>query len=476
MNNSFEINYIRKCLALLETRLNWGDSSEWTSYDFEKLSAAIAESTGVTLSITTLKRLWGKLKYNNIPTTTTLNTLAQFAGYSDWRDFKRQVPLEPGDIAAGGGMEATDGVQGYNGGQTAGTEQAIKRIEAPDEAATAQTEALVPKPQQQAGTTRATSPEGPIKNTRKWAWWLLGLLPAAAALYLLLIANGKPGSPVNPNDYSFSSNKIRSTGVPNSVIFNYNAAAAKDSVFISQSWDIRRKVAVPRQEKTYSAIYYTPGYFRAKLMVGKQIVKEHDLMIASNGWLATMGNDEGVPLYFKKEEVEKHGEVMVDEKLLSQYHIALQPKPPVLRFFYVQDMGDLKSDQFIFETTLKSDFNEGTAACQRVEILILGKEDIIAIPLCAKGCVGDLALYAAGTTVHSRDADLSGFGCDLDRWVTLRVEAKDGHMQFIVNGQTAYALTLPGKATDIVGLQYRFNGTGAVKDTRFIKGDKVIHF
>jgi hypothetical protein len=291
-----------------------------------------------------------------------------------------------------------------------------------------------------------------------------------------LIANGKPGSPVNPNDYSFSSNKIRRSGVPNSVIFSYDAAAAKDSVFISQSWDIRRKVAVPRQEKTYSAIYYTPGYFRAKLIVGKQIVKEHDLMIGSNGWLATVGNEDAVPLYFKKEAVEKNGEVAVDEKLLSQYHIALQPSPPVLRFFNVQELGGIKSDAFIFETTLKSDFHEGTAACQRVEILILCKNDIIAIPLCAKGCVGDLTLYAGGTTVQSREADLSKFGCDLDHWVTLRVEAKDRHMQFIVNGQTAYALTFPNAASDIVGLQYRFNGTGAVKDTRFIKGDQVIRF
>ncbi|HEY9257013.1 hypothetical protein [Chitinophaga sp.] len=442
MNNSFEINYIKKCLALLETRLNWGASSEWTSYDFEKLSIAIEDATGVTLSITTLKRLWGKLKYTHIPTTTTLNTLAQFAGYNDWRDFKKQVPLEPVDIATGEQMEAT-----------------------------------IPIPQWHAGTTPATSPEGqvyPAKPSRKWAWWLLVLVPMAAAIYLLLISNDKPGAPVNPSDYSFSSNKIRTSGVPNSVIFNYDAAAAKDSVFISQSWDISRKVAVPKQQKSYSAIYYTPGYFRAKLMVGKQIVKEHDLLIGSNGWLATMGNDDAVPLYFKKEAVEKNGEVAVDEELLSQYHIALQPEPPVLRFFNVQELHDLKNDQFIFETTLKSDFHEGKAACQRVEILILGKNDIIAIPLCAKGCVGDLALYAGGTTVQSRDADLSGFGCDLDQWVTLRVEAKDRHMQFIVNGQTAYALTFPNAATDIVGLQYWFTGTGAIKDTRFIKGDTII--
>ncbi|WPQ63248.1 hypothetical protein SIO70_00025 [Chitinophaga sancti] len=50
-------------MSLIETRLNWGKSSEWTNYDFEKLSVAIQDKTGVTLSVTTLKRLWGKLKY-----------------------------------------------------------------------------------------------------------------------------------------------------------------------------------------------------------------------------------------------------------------------------------------------------------------------------------------------------------------------------------------------------------------------------
>lgn len=289
MNNSFEINYIRKCLALVEARLNWGPGSEWTSYDFEKLSTAIAEATGVTLSITTLKRLWGKLKYTNIPTTTTLNTLAKFAGYDDWREFKKLVPLEQGD------MESH-------------IDMSLQPTEAT--AQTPQPAPPLPIPQRHAGTTSPTSPEGVTHHTktpRKWAYWLLGLLPLAALSYLLLTSNGKPGSPINPNDYSFSSNKIMRSGVPNSVIFNYDAKAAKDSVFISQSWDIRRKIAVPRQEKTYSAIYYTPGYFRAKLIVGKQIVKEHDLMIASNGWLATVGNDGAVPLYFRKDAVEKNG-------------------------------------------------------------------------------------------------------------------------------------------------------------------------
>ncbi|MBO9727254.1 MAG: hypothetical protein J7623_01320 [Chitinophaga sp.] len=432
MTNSEELYDIKRCLLLAEDRLNRGSADAWSSYDFEALSIAIATDTGVTLSVTTLKRLWGKLKYAHIPTTTTLNTLAQFVGYKDWRDFKNQT-------APPGKLNTT-------------------RLE----------------PQPPIHNTALISPEKiPAKRiSRKWAWGLLLLLPFL--VYGLLSLNNRSTAPVDPSAYIFRCDKIRRSGVPNSVIFHYRALAATDTVFIAQSWDVSRKTAVPIDKTEHSSIYYTPGYFRAKLMVGQQIVKEDDLMIASDGWVTLIENESGAPLYFKKDEVERNETISVDEALLSQYHLPLQPSPPALRFFNVQDMGALKNDQFVFETTLKSDFHRGSAACQNVQVLILCKNDVIIVPLCAKGCVGDIFLYAAGRDVSSKQADLSGFGCDLDQWATLRVEAKNKQMRFIVNGQTAYTLTLPHTPTDIVGLQYRFSGTGAIKDTRFINGNQVI--
>ncbi|SIO38240.1 hypothetical protein [Chitinophaga niabensis] len=421
MNNSLEINYIKKCLALAEARLGWGDSHDWTSYDFEKLSETIREATGVTLSVTTLKRLWGKLKYDNIPATTTLNTLAQFAGYEDWREFKRR------EAAAVPGVSEQPEVV-----------MAVK-----------------------------TKP-----RRRKWEYGLAVLLPLIIVVYLLFLSNTTIR--INKEDYQFRSNTTVTSGVPNSVIFTYDASAAgNEKVSISQSWDIRRKVTVPADQKEYSTIYYTPGYFRAKLIIGEQIVKEHDLMISSGGWLALAEQGSGVPVYFKKEESLKDSAIVVDETLLSAYHLPLQPSPPKLRIYNVQDLG-IRNDHFTFETSLKSEYREGTAACQRVEVLILCKNDMIMIPLCAEGCVGDLVLVANGTVAKSSNANLSGFGCDLSQWVKLKVEAKNKQMDFFVNGTKAYTLSFSAEPTDIVGLQYRFQGTAAVKNTRFTKDDRVI--
>ena len=42
------------------------------------------------LSHVTLKRVWGKVKYESLPSTHTLDTLVQYLGYESWRDFRSQ--------------------------------------------------------------------------------------------------------------------------------------------------------------------------------------------------------------------------------------------------------------------------------------------------------------------------------------------------------------------------------------------------
>ena len=81
---------IEKTIKLYESNTGWGDSNEWTNQDFVLLSEKIQERTGAPLSYMTLKRVWGKVKYDSLPTTHTLNTLVQFLGYENWRDFRSQ--------------------------------------------------------------------------------------------------------------------------------------------------------------------------------------------------------------------------------------------------------------------------------------------------------------------------------------------------------------------------------------------------
>lgn len=409
-----------KCLRIIEGNLGWGNSEEWSNYDFSKLSDEVHIRTHVRLSITTLKRIWGKLKYENVPTLTTLNVLAQFAGFSGWRSFCNQV--DPSETTI---------VSDHS------TDKTIRPV-----------------------------------SRRLNRYWLLIPFPIIAIAYFVIFAKQK--APLNPDQFEFRADKMVTEGVPNSVVFHYDATAAKtDSIFIVQTWDFRRKKLVSKLNNEHSAIYYYPGFFRTRLIADEEIVKSHDLWITSDGWLCLQEEDP-VPLYFKKEEYTKEDQIEINEETLANYNLTLLPHPPQIRFFNQSDMGDMMSDNFTFETKLKNEFTDGTGVCQFVQVLIQCKDDIIIIPLSAKTCIGDMQLVFCGASVVSDDADLSKFGCDLNKWTTLRVETKNKKATIFVNGMIAYSLDFPNTPTGVVGVQYRFNGVGAVKDTWFEYGNKRI--
>ncbi len=418
---------LQECLQLIETQWQRGSSAEWTSYDFEKLSEAVSASTGITLSVSTLKRVFGKVSYGNMPSTHTLNTLARFAGFEDWNGFCR----------VSGQVRPADGQASV----TAGT---------------------APTPVSSAATARR-----PLAR-----WWPLLLLPIALLGYSLLSSKKNAHIiPADPSAYVFTCNKIRSEGVPNSVIFHYRApAGAGDSVFIAQTWDVSRKKAVLTGERDYSAIYYYPGYFNAKLMVDTQIIRTHDLFITSNGWLA-LAEAGPVPTYFTKTEVQRKEGIGVDSTILNRYHLIGQQAAPAIRLYYVRDFQGLSSRDFQFETTFRNGSHQGSAACQYAQVLILEKNGVFVIPLAARGCVGDLQLWVDNHRVSSQDADLSGFGCDLTQWTNLKVSCSHGMATFFVNGHSAYSLRVPDAPSDIVGVQYRFSGTCAVQQAQFVAAD-----
>jgi hypothetical protein len=435
-------SHIEECLRLIETKWQRGNREEWSSYDFEKLNTAIFDTTGVSLSVSTLKRLFGKVSYPNLPAVHTLNTLARFAGFEDWNDFRQRHPSPPSTAAL--------------------QQNTIPAFQ----------QTTIPAPQQTTIPATAPTTRGPRPALTRW--WPLLLLPLAILLYSLLNSrNGNHPLP-NPSQYSFTANKIISEGVPNSVVFHYRTPVnPTDSVFIVQTWDMSRRIAVPPTGTDYSAIYYYPGYFKAKLIVDTQIVRTHDLMITSNGWLA-LAQADPVPIYFKKEEVARKEGIEVDSNTLARYHLTLQPAAPRVRLFYIKDLGDLSDSAFTFETTLKTGPPQGSGVCQNVQVLIQCKNDVFIIPLAAKACIGDIGLYAAGAMATSRNADLSGFGCDLTQWTTLRVTSSHRHLTFLVNGKPAWSANFPDNPEDIVGVQYRFTGTCAVKNARFTTTNRTI--
>jgi hypothetical protein len=432
MEIELENDLLQKCLLQIEVHLNWGSSETWTNQDFETLSEKIQLETGTLLSVTTLKRIWGKVKYESNPTITTLNALAQFIHFESWRVFT-QHQLAP------------------DRNSKTIFDQSHKQVS-----------------------------EGKKDSRKKWKWSLAivtTIFCGSVIFYLFSFENQKQaGSLVGGNldtaAFQFTSKKIVSVGVPNSVVFNYDASAAgsSDSIFIQQSWDKNLTQSVSRQEHSHSSIYYYPGFFLARLIVNHQIVKYHPLFIQTNGWLPLVEQNP-IPVYFNETDARQNGFIGLSMATLKASNITLQPQTPWIDYYNVRNFGDLQTDNFIFETQVRNDFLGGSGACGNTEIKILAEGSAIVIPLSVKGCISDLRLYLLDHEINGKNQDLSAFGCDLSQWVNVRVEVVNNFLGIYVNGVKANETSLTAPATKITGLVFRFQGTGSVKSVVLDKVD-----
>jgi hypothetical protein len=290
----------------------------------------------------------------------------------------------------------------------------------------------------------------------------------SAGAYLLIALKSPPK--VDSTLFSFSSKKVVDEGVPNTVIFDYDATAASpaDSVFIQQSWDSRLSRQVPYDQRQHTSIYYIPGFFEAKLVVNGQIVKEHNLLITTNGWLplveqprsagALREGEPGTPVYFKQEDAIHDGVLSLPVEKLEQTNINMQPNPPWTAFYYVRDFGGLMSDDMVFETSLRNDYSEGANACQYVEIRLQFEGPAVLIPLSAKGCVSNIGIADTDGTQRG----LSAFGSDFKDWVNVKCVIKEKVAEIFVNNQSAIKLRVTGGRAKMVEVGYRFQGTGSV--------------
>src|SRR4051812_16936522 len=79
------------CKRLTREKLGWAPIEEWRNYEFTELGDKIYDVTSVQLSITTLKRIFGKIRYDNLPSSSTLNALAIFLGFQSWMDLRSNM-------------------------------------------------------------------------------------------------------------------------------------------------------------------------------------------------------------------------------------------------------------------------------------------------------------------------------------------------------------------------------------------------
>jgi hypothetical protein len=409
---------LKHLLTIIEQQLDWGDPSAWQTKDFEILNELILEKTKVSLSESTLRRIWGRVEYNHLPSTTTLDTLSKFAGFDSWRAFTRQSkPVVP-----------------YQ-----------KTIEKP----------LV-KPKGRSG------------------WWIaVALVVIAVTGFSLISMYVKKTSSASKETVLFNTKPV-TRSLPNSVIFTYDVKTNPgDSVFIQQSWDPDTRVTIDKDKHQFTSVYYRPGFYHAKLGVNNKVVKENLLMIPTTGWLGLIAHYP-IPVYLDQKEFMSLDGMKVPSSLIYQKNIPLGPQPPTVEYYNVGNFEPVPLKEFSFTTEIKNNFSEGAAACQFTSVILFTDYTPVIVQLSAKGCVSDLRLLNGGYFISGKDNDLSGFGVDFTQWTKLTCKSAGPKIQYFINDKLVYESLRPLYNENIIGIGYNFQGTGEVKNVKLDKGNKTV--
>ncbi len=395
-----EHKLVQKCLLEIEENLEWGSSDFWHNDVFIELSETIQQHTQVLLSPTTLKRIWGKVNYKSAPSISTLNTLSQFAGYINWRDFKlkneSQKPLW---------LE--------------------KRI---------------------------------LQNMGIIVTSAAVLTIVFISFYSMIGSNQNKLKEIDLTKIEFSSQPI-TDGLPNSVVFDFDLNhITSDSIYIQQFWDVTKTIKINPEQNQATGIYYYPGYFGAKLLIDGKLIKEHDLFISSEEWIGTI-DYKPVPKYVQSKDL-FHNNLSFSKPILQE--ITANSTPIVSSFHLVKDFKDSSGDNLSIKTSVRNVYKEKWAVCQSLKIVVLGTNGALVIPFSIPGCVSDINLMLNDVYLNGKEHDLSVFGVDLSEFRTIGINIKEKHVIVLIDDKEIYSGLYNKSIGNIVGFRYRFLGAGEV--------------
>ena len=411
---------IQQLVEQIEAQLGWGGGAQWSNRDFEKLSERILSETKKRLSVTTLKRVWGRAERVANPSSATLDILAEFCGYTNWRDFANNEPV-----------------------------------------------------------TQPKSEAAPKKrNSNLRIPLVLGatvVLVALLAFYWPSPSKGDVKTPLDSTAFSFVPN-VLSHDLPNSVVFEYDASAAPDwaKIEIQQDWDSNKRMTISPKDSVATSIYYHPGFFKSKLVVDGSVVKEEDVFIKTMDWLGMIERD-SLPIYLDAQDIRTEDHLAIIAETIASYNLDPRTSKVEASLYLVQDFGELYTDDFDLSLRIRNTFENGQTGCQWVKLMVLYDGGAIGIPLGKKGCAANMDIIAFGEYKSGKNTDLSRLGVDFIDDVSLQCSSQNGTFSILVDDDVAYTMLVPKEASRIIGLSIHFEGAGEVTQVTLSQTDGVVY-
>lgn len=417
--NKQSFYHLEICCQLISEKSGNPVISSWTNGDYIKLSSSVFRKTGVQISASTLKRIFGKLKTPEryYPQKATRDALAQFADFENWDDFVLKNP---------------------------------RQLKEADE------KKMLPEKKTETQTQNSF-------HKKKF--------PVPAVLVLIIIAviigwlflKKENTAPVNLQGIKLIC-KNPVGGNPHSADFiielpqNFSGDTSKFKV----NFDDGRMEKNEAPGLLFTYYYEIPGRYYPVLKYNDVAIDTAIVYLETNGWTATadMMHD-STRVYPVNGNLFKGPELKVSVDEL--FHAGIDTNRTFFVHFVNSKPLNINGDNFeLAADVVASQFRPGVR-CSQVNIDVYGEKSKHSIMIIKPGCVSWAHLYFSDVKIDGKTSDLRFIGTDLSNGGIIKLRVQDKKVSLFINSKPVYKTTYHSPLKKIYGVGISFSGIGIMR-------------
>ena len=409
---------IRKCREDIIKKFVGDSPLKFSHADFSKLSDDIFDITKISISISTLKRIW-KDDFKNYPNISTLDAFAQYLGYKNWRVYCNQF--------------SNRRFQGFRY----------------------------------------------FKARLRYLILIAGgLLVASATIFFVFIAQ-RTANFTDYNDIKFEFKEFDSTQIPLYAVFSYNIRGLKfKSATIRPLGTAEDEFAISPNDSIATYTYLRPWNYSPTLVLDGKQVKSLNIHFAAGQWKAGLSNTRNkfYIKYFDDEEIYKNGRLHFTTDLVNQKNFPVK-EIEYITYDLFKKFEDINGDSLHYKTRIKNTIITREENCGNINIGLCFETGSILIPLAIeKSPYGPLTAAFFDIYVSGKTHDVSFLYHDLEKWNTFEVITRNKNISILANDSVIYSTNYTQQPGKLTGISFDFKGWGEVDYVRFYNpDDKLIY-
>lgn len=395
-----EDKYYQKIRQKIETKLQWGNSDEWSHNHFKKLSEHIYNETNTLLNHNTLKRFWGRVKYSGGQSISTKDTLTQFLGYKGWTDFL------------------------FKEYSIVNEDQIVIQNKLPNSG-----------------------------RSKYFIYAVLALLVIFLALLsIILLSRAKI-----PDNLEFTCDNMVDYA-PHHFELSYKLNGFRhENIEIAPDFLQTQKINTDSGLLSY--VYLLPGYAKARLMVAGRTVETIELHTITDGWQIVLAENIDRPFYFKPILNDK-GVLLADDSMLSKARIDTDNKF-YINYYNVRDF-EVNTASFMAETRIRNMGDATLLSTKTVHFGLWGSEGVIDFHVAAKGKTYLIKQQVSDVKLSAKEMDMSAFALEMERWHTLKVVVSEPNVKYYIDDQLVLDQNYGQSLGKLKGIRFRTKGVGEI--------------